>query len=438
MLAATLSPSYGIYSGFENVERVPVRAGSEEYLDSEKYELKARTLDGPLLPMVAKLNAARREHPALRRFDDVTFLDAANEQLLAYLKQEDEDTILVVVNLDPKTAQTGLVTVPAGAGLADSFTVRRPARGRDVDVEDRRELRQARAGRAAGARAERRVVTVEADIARLLAGDHHDPHSVLGPHPERSGVAVRALRPGATAMHVLPKRGAPVEMGLLDPAGLFAAYLPRRKLPLDYRLQATWPDGITWEYDDPYARPPSLGELDLHLISEGRHERLWEVLGARVGDGGTAFSVWAPSARGVSVVGDFNQWDGRVHPMRSLGSSGVWELEIPGLGAGERYKFEIRPRSGPPLLKADPLSRRRRASAGDGVDPLSLRPQLEGRGVGSRASRGTGRFRSTRCTSAPGVSTRSRGTARSPTPSSARSLPRTCPTSASRTSSCSR
>ncbi len=200
-------------------------------------------------------------------------------------------------------------------------------------------------------------MTVEAEIARLLAGDHHDPHSVLGPHPERSGVGVRALRPGATAMHVLPKRGAPVEMGLLDPAGLFAAYLPRRKLPLDYRLQATWPDGITWEYDDPYARPPSLGELDLHLISEGRHERLWEVLGARVGDGGTAFSVWAPSARGVSVVGDFNQWDGRVHPMRSLGSSGVWELEFPGLGAGERYKFEIRPRSGPPLLKADPLSR---------------------------------------------------------------------------------
>ena len=124
VLAATLSPSYGIYSGFENVERVPVRAGSEEYLDSEKYELKARTLDGPLLPMVAKLNAARREHPALRRFDDVTFLDAANEQLFAYLKQEDEDTILVVVNLDPKTAQTGLVTVPPGAGLADSFTVR--------------------------------------------------------------------------------------------------------------------------------------------------------------------------------------------------------------------------------------------------------------------------------------------------------------------------
>jgi starch synthase (maltosyl-transferring) len=123
VLATTLSPSYGIYSGFENLERVPVRAGSEEYLDSEKYELKARTLDGPLLPMVARLNTARREHPALRHFDDVTFLETANEQLLAYLKQEEDDTVVVVVNLDPKTAQTGLVTVPAAAGLGDSFAV---------------------------------------------------------------------------------------------------------------------------------------------------------------------------------------------------------------------------------------------------------------------------------------------------------------------------
>jgi starch synthase (maltosyl-transferring) len=121
VLAATLSPSYGIYSGFENLERVPVRAGSEEYLDSEKYELRQRKLDGPLLPLVAKLNAIRREHPALRRIDDVTFLDTANEQLLAYLKADGDDAILVVVNLDPVSAQTGLVSVPADAGLGASF-----------------------------------------------------------------------------------------------------------------------------------------------------------------------------------------------------------------------------------------------------------------------------------------------------------------------------
>jgi 1,4-alpha-glucan branching enzyme len=199
-------------------------------------------------------------------------------------------------------------------------------------------------------------MSLQAEIAHLLAGDHHDPHAVLGAHPERSGVAVRALRPGAAAMHVVPKRGSRVEMAQIDPAGVFAAYLQRRKLPLDYRLEVTWPDGTTWEYDDPYSRPPSLGELDVHLISEGRHERLWDALGARVHDDGTAFAVWAPSARGVSVVGDFNHWDGRVYPMRSLGSSGVWELEIPGLGPGERYKYEIRPKSGPPILKADPLA----------------------------------------------------------------------------------
>jgi starch synthase (maltosyl-transferring) len=123
VLASTLSPSYGIYSGFENLERAPIHAGSEEYLDSEKYELKERTLDGPLLPLVARLNAIRREHPALRRLDDVTFLDAANEQLLAYLKADGDDAILVVVNLDPASAQQGLVNVPPGAGLGDSFGV---------------------------------------------------------------------------------------------------------------------------------------------------------------------------------------------------------------------------------------------------------------------------------------------------------------------------
>jgi starch synthase (maltosyl-transferring) len=123
VLAATLSPSYGIYSGFENLERVPVRQGSEEYLDSEKYELKNRTLDGPLLPLVAKLNAIRREHPAFRRIDDITFLDSANEQILAYLKADGDDAVLVAVNLDPATAQRGLVNVPAEAGLAGSFGV---------------------------------------------------------------------------------------------------------------------------------------------------------------------------------------------------------------------------------------------------------------------------------------------------------------------------
>jgi len=121
VLAATLSPSYGIYSGFERCENVPVHAGSEEYLDSEKYELKQRRLDGELLPMIAKLNAARRENPALQRLDNLTFLETANEELIAYAKQEPGSTVLVCVNLDPKTAREGLATVPDLLGLGASF-----------------------------------------------------------------------------------------------------------------------------------------------------------------------------------------------------------------------------------------------------------------------------------------------------------------------------
>jgi starch synthase (maltosyl-transferring) len=123
VLAATLSPSYGIYSGFESLENVPVRPGSEEYLDSEKYELKERSLDGVLLPLVARLNAIRREHPALWRLDDVTFLDTANDNLIAYAKVDGDDAVLVVVNLDFDAAQTGLVEVPPTVGLPGSFAV---------------------------------------------------------------------------------------------------------------------------------------------------------------------------------------------------------------------------------------------------------------------------------------------------------------------------
>jgi 1,4-alpha-glucan branching enzyme len=198
------------------------------------------------------------------------------------------------------------------------------------------------------------------DLARLVAADFHDPHAILGAHPERSGVVVRALRPGARAMRVLPQRGSAVEMEEIDGAGMFKAFLPRRKLPLSYKLEATWPNGTSSVFDDPYSFPPSLGELDVHLISEGRHEELGEVVGAHEreleGVTGTSFSVWAPAARSVSVVGDFNLWDGRVNQMRSLGSSGLWEIFVPGVATGERYKFEIRHGPGPPFLKADPLA----------------------------------------------------------------------------------
>jgi starch synthase (maltosyl-transferring) len=123
VLAATLSPSYGIYSGFEHYENVALAPGSEEYLKSEKYELHERTLDGPLLPLVAALNAIRREHPALQRLDNVSFLAAENDALIAYAKSAPGETLIVVVNLDPARAQEGVVIVPSGLGLAPAFDV---------------------------------------------------------------------------------------------------------------------------------------------------------------------------------------------------------------------------------------------------------------------------------------------------------------------------
>jgi starch synthase (maltosyl-transferring) len=123
VLAATLSPSYGIYSGFESYENQPVRPGSEEYLHSEKYEIKQRSLDGPLLPMLARLNDIRRRSPALQEFSNITFLDTANDALIAYAKQSAGETVICVVNLDPYQHQEGVTIIPASLGLAPSFTV---------------------------------------------------------------------------------------------------------------------------------------------------------------------------------------------------------------------------------------------------------------------------------------------------------------------------
>ncbi|MDA8069557.1 MAG: alpha-1,4-glucan--maltose-1-phosphate maltosyltransferase [Actinomycetota bacterium] len=123
VLAATLSPSYGIYSGFERFENTPLRAGSEEYLHSEKYELAERSLDGPLLPLVQRLNLLRRENPALQQLDDITFLDTANDVLIAYVKRAADNTVITVVNLDPHSFHEGLVTLGDEIGLPAAFTM---------------------------------------------------------------------------------------------------------------------------------------------------------------------------------------------------------------------------------------------------------------------------------------------------------------------------
>jgi 1,4-alpha-glucan branching enzyme len=198
------------------------------------------------------------------------------------------------------------------------------------------------------------------ELRRLLAGAHHDPHSVLGVHADHAGTTVaRAYRPGAKAVAVL---AGDVRTELTEIAdGVFTGTLPDN--PGAYRLEVDYGDH-TVTVDDPYRWLPTLGELDLHLLGEGRHERLWDVLGAHVRsyetpDGvieGTSFAVWAPNARGVRVCGDFDGWDGRANPMRSLGNSGVWELFIPNLPPGTCYKFRILGPDGNWHEKADPMA----------------------------------------------------------------------------------
>ncbi|SMD20326.1 1,4-alpha-glucan branching protein GlgB [Kibdelosporangium aridum] len=197
------------------------------------------------------------------------------------------------------------------------------------------------------------------DVNRLLAGAHHDPHSVLGMHPHPAGAVVRALRPGASSVTVLAG-DLKQELDQVAP-GLFTALLSQT--PTEYLFEVTYGDKVEL-VEDPYRWLPTLGELDLHLIAEGRHERLWTVMGAQLRSydtpsgtvDGTSFAVWAPNAQGARVCGDFDGWDGRANPMRSLGSSGIWELFIPGLPPGTRYKFRLLGKDGHWHEKADPLA----------------------------------------------------------------------------------
>ncbi|MGE0820002.1 MAG: 1,4-alpha-glucan branching protein GlgB [Candidatus Nanopelagicales bacterium] len=202
------------------------------------------------------------------------------------------------------------------------------------------------------------------DLQRVIEGRHHDPHSILGPHLHEGAVTIRTLRPWATSVvAVVAARDGERRYDLAhEHGGIFTGLLDLDTVP-DYRLEVAY-GGDPAIVDDPYRFLPTLGEVDLHLIGEGRHETLWTVLGAHehvypspLGDvHGTSFAVWAPNAQGVRVVGDHNHWDGTGTPMRSLGSSGVWELFVPGVGAGSRYKFAILGRDGVWRTKADPLA----------------------------------------------------------------------------------
>jgi 1,4-alpha-glucan branching enzyme len=198
------------------------------------------------------------------------------------------------------------------------------------------------------------------DLERLVRREHNTPHAVLGAHPHASGVVVRAYRPAAAAVRALVPGEDPVPLECVHPGGVFEGVIEAAELPLAYQLEVEYPDGEIVTIDDPYRFLPTIGELDLHLIGEGRHEELWDRLGAHVreldGVRGTSFAVWAPAARTVSVVGDFNFWDGRMYPMRSLGASGIWEIFLPGVGTGATYKYEILAPDGEIRLKADPVA----------------------------------------------------------------------------------
>jgi len=183
-------------------------------------------------------------------------------------------------------------------------------------------------------------------------------------HPlgDRSGVVVRAFLPGAAKVEVRPvlEKQQPVfVLKQIDPAGLFEGVTHRAKRVFAYDLVVTEPSGTVWHTRDPYSFLPTLGDMDLFLLGQGDERRIYEKLGAqlRVIDGvaGASFAVWAPNAQRVSVVGDFNQWDGRRHPMRLVGTSGVWEIFIPGVVRGALYKFEILDCLGNLVLKTDPF-----------------------------------------------------------------------------------
>jgi 1,4-alpha-glucan branching enzyme len=198
------------------------------------------------------------------------------------------------------------------------------------------------------------------DVEAIAAGTHGDPFAFLGMHQTSVGLYVRAMLPDAEAMSIVDAASGTLvaHAERIHPAGVFVASMPDRKERFRYRLRVLW-GGYWHEFDDVYRFGPVLGELDIHLLIEGNHLASYQKLGAHPivheGTEGVAFAVWAPNARRVSVVGDFNSWDGRRMPMRKILGGGFWEIFVPGLRAGHLYKYELLGAHGELLpLKADP------------------------------------------------------------------------------------
>ncbi len=209
--------------------------------------------------------------------------------------------------------------------------------------------------------APKRAPVNDASFAALAAGTYGAPHDVLGPHPYRGAVTIRTLQPLAKAVTLrIGDTDQPMEH---EHSGVWVAVLDQADVP-DYRVVATYEDGIPHVRDDPYRFLPTLGDIDIYLIGEGRHEQIWDVLGSHVHHyddlgtsvTGTSFGVWAPNARGVRIAGDFNGWNSSAHPMRLLGASGVWELFIPNIGDGTMYHYDVCGADGVWRRKSDPLA----------------------------------------------------------------------------------
>lgn len=195
-------------------------------------------------------------------------------------------------------------------------------------------------------------------LKQILSAQSHDPFAFLGKHPhEKKGIVIRVFHPRAASIMLVPQQRS---MTRTHDDGLFEIHLAQTDINETYRLSITDHEGNHWEEDDSYRFSTFLTDFDLHLINEGNHLEAYRLHGAHVREienvQGVGFAVWAPSATRVSVVGNFNHWDGRQHQMRARGNSGMWELFIPNLCAGETYKYEVRTQSGDVLLKTDPYA----------------------------------------------------------------------------------
>jgi len=200
------------------------------------------------------------------------------------------------------------------------------------------------------------------EVSRFVRGIHSDPFRVLGPHCVGDDLEIRVFRPDARSVDIVLDRepDKPVAAQRIEQEGFFFATVPGATRDLPYHVRTTDRDGSQHVTRDAYQYGPIMGEVDLHLFAEGQHWKIYEKFGAHlrtIGDAaGVYFAVWAPNAQRVSVVGDFNDWDGRVNPMRKLLGAGVWELFLPGIKQGAHYKFEIRTQTNAVLLKSDPYA----------------------------------------------------------------------------------